>query len=326
MANERWKKWYEKNREKFNALANKHKRSQRRKMKDMVDERKKQPCIICSKSFPPEAMDLYHRDGEEKKFRISDAGRKIYSLGKLEEELEKCDVYCACCRLIVDRESFLDEKPSGSSGVRRKKLRDLVNKAKGVKCSDCGEVYPFFCMELDHLEDKLKEGTISHMVSSGISEEKILEEVAKTESVCTCCHRIRTSKRNQHGKKENQSENIDKWLKDNIDKVSLEKNYSNKNTNPCFFYSAVLAILFPKLKLMKGKQEPAMKGDTAHFWVEDKGGKVTDPTGYRYPNVKIKDGKEVSAKRNIKSIVSDKLFKSLSKEDKKIILDLQSKK
>jgi len=202
MSNEKWKKWYEKNREKYNALVNNHKRARRKEMKKMVDERKKDPCIICGEHFPPEAMDLHFREGEEKEFRISDAGRKIYSLEKLEETLDKCDLYCANCKLVIDRENFLDEKPLGRSGIRRKKLRELVNDTNGVKCADCGEIYPFFIIEQDHLGEEPKEGTISHMVSSGVSEKKILEELAKTESVCRRCHRIRTNKRNQYGRKD----------------------------------------------------------------------------------------------------------------------------
>lgn len=199
---EQWKRWYDNNKEKYNALANKHKRKRRREMRKLIDERKSAPCIICSKTYPPECMDLYHRDGEENKFRISDAGRKIYSLEKLEEELDKCDLYCANCKLIIDREQFLDEEPLGRSGIRRKKLRELVKEFKGTECNECGEVFPWYCIELDHLGKNPKEGTISNMVSSGLSEEKILEELKKTEPVCRNCHRIRTNKRNQYGRKE----------------------------------------------------------------------------------------------------------------------------
>jgi hypothetical protein len=200
MANKRWKNWYNKNRERFNALVNKHKRQRRREMKEIIDERKKEPCIICKKNFPPEAMDLWHRDGEEKKFKISDAGRKIYNLDKLKEELSKCDVYCAICRIIVDREKFLNNEEGNIK--RKNKLKDIVNKAKGVKCSDCGEILPFYVMELDHLGEKPKEGTINKMVRDGVEEEELLKEISKTEPVCIVCHRIRTNKRNQYGRKE----------------------------------------------------------------------------------------------------------------------------
>jgi hypothetical protein len=203
MVNDYWKKWYEKNRKRFNEVANKHKRKRRKEMRELINTRKSDPCIICKECFPPEAMDLWHRDGEEKKFRIGDAGRKIYSLERLQEELNKCDNYCAVCRLIVDRERFLNEEPLGNSGIRRKKLRDLVKDIKGVKCNECGKIYPWYCIEADHLpEQESKNGTISHMVSSGVSEDKILEELKKTEPVCVICHRIRTNNRNQYGRKD----------------------------------------------------------------------------------------------------------------------------
>lgn len=315
MANDYWRKWYGKNRKRFNELTNKHKRNRRREMRKIVDARKSEPCIICKKCFPPVAMDLRHRDGEEKNFRISDAGKKIYNLQKLEQELEKCDVYCAICSLIIDRERFLDEEPLGASGIRRKKLRDLVKDIKGVKCEECGEVYPWYCIQLDHLNDDLKEGTVSHMVSSGVPEEKILIEIEKTQPICIICHRIRTSERNQYGRKDE----IQEWIDKNVKK---ERDYSDKNTNPCFFYSAMVVALFPNLKLMKGKRDPPREGDSAHFWVEDAGGNMIDPTSFRNPDAENIEGEEILLMDNLEYVIDDPLFESIDKKEQEKVKKL----
>ena len=200
MANPYWKSWYKKNKAHFLELVNKHKKARRKEFKILIDEKKDSPCVICKKKFPPEAIDLYHRDKGDKLFRISDASRLIYSIKKLTDELEKCDNYCAVCRRIVDTEELLanKEEATGKSALRRKLLREVVNEMKASPCADCGKVYPAYCMEFDHLGETPKEGTIAKMVSEGKPLEKIKAEIAKSEPICLNCHRVRTKTRNQY--------------------------------------------------------------------------------------------------------------------------------
>lgn len=107
-----------------------------------------------------------------------------------------------------------------------------------------------------------------------------------------------------------------KWMKENV----KAKHHGN-----CFFYAAVMSLLFPELKLMKGKPPHEGKEDTAHFWTEDKKGNVYDPTasqlekGYEYK------GKAVDAKKNIDYVIKDKLFKKLPKKDQKTIKEISPK-
>jgi len=311
MANDYWKKWYKKNRRRFNEVANKHKRKRRKEMRKLISERKGGPCIMCMKCYHPEAMDFYN-DGDDKKFQIGDAGRKIYSLKSLEEELDKCNLYCAVCRRILHNENFLNEEPLGSSGIRRKKLRDLIHDLKSNPCADCGEVFPPYAMDFDHLGEVPKEGTVAKMVSWGLPEKKILDEVDKCESICVNCHRIRTSTRRQLDK-------IKEWIDKN---VKENKDYSKDNTNPCFFYSAMVVALFPNLKLMKGKQDPPGEGDIAHFWVEDAGGNVIDPAWFRNPDAKNVNGKEISLIDNLQDVIDDELFKTIDKEEQDEVREL----
>jgi hypothetical protein len=126
----------------------------------------------------------------------------IYSLKKLIDELAKCDNYCSVCRRIIDTEALLankkDEEVPGKNKLRRKILREIVNEMKAKPCADCGEVYPVYCMEFDHLGNVPKEGTIAKMVSECKPLEKIKAEIDKSEAVCLNCHRIRTKNRNQY--------------------------------------------------------------------------------------------------------------------------------
>ena len=71
----------------------------------------------------------------------------------------------------------------------------------------------------------------------------------------------------------------------------------------CFFYAALLALIHPELKLIKGQHSQQYKGDSAHFWLEDAAGKIIDPTASQYkPGTYTKD-REVSPERNLGHIV-----------------------
>jgi hypothetical protein len=77
-ANPAWQRWYEKNKEHFLDLVKQHKRNRREELKDLINEKKSAPCKKCGKKYHPAAIDLVHRDGEDKRFRISDASKLIY--------------------------------------------------------------------------------------------------------------------------------------------------------------------------------------------------------------------------------------------------------
>lgn len=194
--NKYWHEWYQKNKERFLKLVNEHKKKRRQQFQELIDQYKNKPCIICGQKYDPIAMDLYHVNKNEKKFRISDAKRLIYNIKKLVNELNKCDVYCAICRRIVDTEILA--KNNGEKIPQKRKrmvLRALINKHKNQPCADCGKIYPPYAMELDHLDGAEKEGTVSSMVSKEQNIEDIEKEVAKTQVVCLNCHRLRTKNR-----------------------------------------------------------------------------------------------------------------------------------
>lgn len=72
----------------------------RAKAQQFIDNYKlEKGCKVCGYKTHPEALDLDHRNPEEKKFVVS---RKVgnLSLEKLKEEIEKCDVLCANCHRI----------------------------------------------------------------------------------------------------------------------------------------------------------------------------------------------------------------------------------
>ena len=72
-----------------------------RKMRELVRGAKSKPCMDCGTSYPYYVMDFDHRAGEQKLCNVADLNcRRRVSVGKLLEELAKCDAVCANCHRI----------------------------------------------------------------------------------------------------------------------------------------------------------------------------------------------------------------------------------
>lgn len=76
----------------------------------------------------------------------------------------------------------------------RAKRETLKNKP----CMDCGGTFPPECMDFDHVRGEKRFGIGS--ILPHCSEEKLMEEIAKCDLVCSNCHRIRTRKRGHRGR------------------------------------------------------------------------------------------------------------------------------
>lgn len=87
---------------------------------------------------------------------------------------------------------YLKNKDKVLAKKRRKKdrLRQLVREAKSVPCVDCGQEFPYYVMDFDHV-DGTKVMMVSQLAIRGATR-KLTQEMAKCEVVCSNCHRIRT--------------------------------------------------------------------------------------------------------------------------------------
>ena len=73
------------------------------------------------------------------------------------------------------------------------KVREFLQKVKERPCTDCGQRYPHYVMEFDHVDGHI-DGDGKHNVS-GLTSQRwsvVTTELAKCEVVCANCHRIRT--------------------------------------------------------------------------------------------------------------------------------------
>lgn len=76
---------------------------------------------------------------------------------------------------------------------RSKVLRYIRNYKQEKGCADCGENYPYWVLDFDHISEKEFNIGGWKQVTSNI--EKIKIEMAKCEIVCANCHRDRTHSR-----------------------------------------------------------------------------------------------------------------------------------
>lgn len=72
----------------------------------------------------------------------------------------------------------------------KKRFEDFKRTLSCVECGFSGEDCPW-AIEFDHKDPQEKSASVSHLVSSGYSWDRIMEEVAKCEPVCSNHHRER---------------------------------------------------------------------------------------------------------------------------------------
>lgn len=68
-----------------------------------IDLKSKLKCVICGYDKHPIALVFHHRDPSTKKGNVSELAR--LSIKVALEEIEKCDVLCANCHMILHYES-----------------------------------------------------------------------------------------------------------------------------------------------------------------------------------------------------------------------------
>lgn len=74
---------------------------------------------------------------------------------------------------------------------RRMAFTRIIVEAKNVPCMDCGQSYPSYVMDFDHRDPSTKKFDIAKVYKIS-SEQKLRDEIAKCDVVCSNCHRIRT--------------------------------------------------------------------------------------------------------------------------------------
>jgi hypothetical protein len=77
----------------------------------------------------------------------------------------------------------------------------LIERFKSAPCVDCKNSFPTWCMDFDHRPGVEKLFELGYRAMRSKPLEVIMDEIAKCDLVCANCHRTRTVKRNQVGRK-----------------------------------------------------------------------------------------------------------------------------
>lgn len=89
------KRHYENNKEYYQKKARRNEVKYKQEFEELMRVVKDVPCMDCEREFHSCQMDFDHREGEDKKYNVSDM--KGMSLLEVKKEIAKCDVVCSNC-------------------------------------------------------------------------------------------------------------------------------------------------------------------------------------------------------------------------------------
>lgn len=136
----------------------------------------------------------------KRKCRANAARRIAYALKHRDARLSRLrqrEERLAAERAQAERISEARLKQQKSPAQVRRDYRGAARKMlallKKGPCSDCGNYYPPEAMDFDHRDPELKLVAVSKAIKLGIN--RLVEEAAKCDLVCSNCHRVRTARR-----------------------------------------------------------------------------------------------------------------------------------
>ena len=85
------------------------------------------------------------------------------------------------------------------SKTRRDETYTWLRQLKEKPCVDCGNSFPHYVMQFDHIDPSSKKFALATIGSGTRSRLALENEVAKCELVCANCHAVRTWERDHMG-------------------------------------------------------------------------------------------------------------------------------
>lgn len=120
-----------------------------------------------------------------------------FSIPYLQQEIEQCEVVCACChrRRTAARAAWpraTGDRPGHWPAAKWRHLEHIIGVLRTAGCVDCGERDPVV-LEFDHFGTKT--ATVARLLAAQASLERIQREIAQCEVRCCNCHRLVTAAR-----------------------------------------------------------------------------------------------------------------------------------
>jgi hypothetical protein len=109
---------------------------------------------------------------------------------------------CRTCRAAYQHLRYVRHKARYMEGARQRKQRmlALMRQAKEKPCADCGQRFPYYVMDFDHLPGERSHDLSMAELAMLRSRAALLDEISKCDVVCANCHRERTHRRKQEAK------------------------------------------------------------------------------------------------------------------------------
>jgi hypothetical protein len=123
------------------------------------------------------------------KNEIFELRKKGYSYRDIQKKLN-CSKGTIAYHLGIGQKDKVDQRRRDGRNKIIKYIQEYKSKHS---CADCGENYPYWILEFDHLNNK--SFTIAKYKDHSICLEKIKKEIEKCEVVCSNCHKNRTFNR-----------------------------------------------------------------------------------------------------------------------------------
>lgn len=144
-------------------------------------------CKVCRRTDAKAYAKTPDQQAKRQQWYQENAG-KVAQQAKVRWDSNKASYEPARKKWAVDNKAKMQEYQSGLWG----KHREFIDNQKACQpCTDCGQVFPPYVMEYDHLADKkFRIGDLAHRDRA-----LVMEELAKCELVCCACHRVRSQDR-----------------------------------------------------------------------------------------------------------------------------------
>jgi hypothetical protein len=103
---------------------------------------------------------------------------------------------CRECNKKYQKEHYKTNKPYYAKKAKKQRItikQKIVDLKEQTPCKDCGDTFPYYHMEFDHIAG-VKKYNVSEMAHD-YGWDTIQDEISKCKLVCVFCHRTRTHRR-----------------------------------------------------------------------------------------------------------------------------------
>jgi hypothetical protein len=149
-------------------------------------------CVDCGEADPV-VLEFDHLG--DKTASISELAHAGVRPCRLDEEIARCDVVCACCHRRRTQNRRPESVGEWMTPRRRRNIAFVRSILERTPCIECGMNDPQV-LEFDHVADKTR--AISDLVYREASLDRLRREIDQCEVRCANCHRRQTATRGRH--------------------------------------------------------------------------------------------------------------------------------